>query len=238
MPTQPTTPESVEPARQPTEKELSRFESEGGSTGPSEQRDDRTPGLQVRGPDHRGRILLVYAARQPHTSVIADALATRLRRHGFCVEIGDAGAGTMPPPQDYDVIVLGSPMSISQESELIARYIEHYRDGLADLPSALFTVSSSGTLRDHDPGGFLEKFLGTIHWQPTIAAAFAGGEPFPRDGLMLLLAGRRGQQGIEQDPQAFRTNWIDVERFADAIAIELAGAAITEDRTEPHVTGH
>lgn len=235
---QPARPEPAETPRQATEQELSRFESEGGSTEHGDQPDDRAPGLQVRGPDHRGRILLVYAARQPHTSVIADALATRLRRHGFCVEIGDASAGTMPPPQDYDVVILGSPMTFSNESGLIARYIVQHREALADLPSALFTVSTSGTLRDHDPGGFLEKFLGAAAWQPTVAAAFAGGEPFPREGLMLSLARRRGHQGISQAPQAFRTNWIDVERFADAIAIELAGAAITSERTEPHAAGH
>lgn len=198
----------------------------------------RPRGLQVSGSDHRGRILLVYAAKQPHTSVIADALSTRLRRHGFAVEIGDASAGTMPPPQDYDVVILGSPMSFSHESELIARYIEHHREALATVPSALFTVSSAGTLRDHDPGGFLEKFLRTVQWQPTVAAAFAGGEPFPREGLMLWLARRREHQGISQTHHAFRTDWIDVERFADAVAIELAGAAVTAERTEPHATGH
>lgn len=202
------------------------------------QRGTEPGGLQVRGSDHRGRILLVYAARQPHTSVIADALATRLRRHGFGVEIGDASAGTMPPPQDYDVVILGSPMSFSHESDLIANYIDHYREALADLPSALFTVSGAGTLRDHDPGGFLEQFLRTVRWQPTVAAAFAGGEPFPREGLMLSFARQRKHRGILQDPLAFRTDWIDVERFADAVAIELAGAAITAERTEPHATGH
>ncbi len=237
-PTQPAVSEPAETIRQATEQELSRFESEGGVTARGEQRDDRARGLEVRGSDHRGRILLVYAAKQPHTSVIADALATRLRRHGFCVEIGDASAGTMPPPQDYDFVMLGSPMTVSHESDLIARYIEHNREALAEVPSALFTVSSSGTLRDHDPGGFLEKFLRTVRWQPTVAAAFAGGEPFPRNGMMLLLARQRGHEGILQNSDAFRTNWIDVEYFADAVAVELAGAAVNAERTEPHATGH
>ena len=225
-------PEQTCTPRMATEAELSRFESEGGSTEP--ERDDSLGIVEESEADHRGRILVVYAAREPHTAVIVDALATRLRRHGFCVEIGDAGVAAMPPPEDYDVVVLGSPMSFDEESIVIARYIEAHREALADIPSALFTVSASGSLRDHDPGGFLEQFLGALQWQPAVAAAFAGGEPFPREGLMLRLARGMGRQGIYQDHRAFETDWSDVERFADTIAVELAGAAITVERTQPH----
>lgn len=166
--------------------------------------------------------------------MIADALAVRLRRHGFTVEIGDAAMGTMPPPQDYDVVILGMPMTFGHESDLIARYIEQNRGALSDVPSALFTVSKSGTLRDHDPGGFLEQFLRRAVWRPEIAAAFAGGEPFPREGILLRLKAWMGYPGAPPEGAAFRTNWIDVECFADAIAIELANAAVTAERSEPH----
>jgi menaquinone-dependent protoporphyrinogen IX oxidase len=220
-------------------EDLSRFESEGGST---EQRvesyaESRPRGLHVRGPDQRGRLLIVYATQEQHTYVIADTLAVRLRSHGLSVEIGDAATGTMPPPQDYDVVVLGVPMAFGHGSNLIATYIEQNRAGLADVPSALFTVSRAGTLRDHDPGGFLEQFLRTVAWQPAIAAAFAGGEPFPREGVVLRLLTWRGHSAAPEQGAAFRTDWIDVQRFADAIAIELANAARTAERTEPHNVG-
>ena len=215
---------------------LSRFESEGGSTEQVIQPDDksRRRGLQPRGSDHRGRILIVYATQEQHAYVIADALAVRLRRHGFTVEIGDAATGTMPPPQDYDVVILGLPMTLGHESDLIATYIVENRGALADVPAALFTVSKSGTLRDHDPGGFLEQFLRAVAWKPDLAAAFAGGEPFPREGVLLRLAEWMGLPGPSQGAGAFRTNWTEVEGFADAIAIELASAAVAADRTEPH----
>jgi menaquinone-dependent protoporphyrinogen IX oxidase len=229
----PTQPATSDTPRTATENELSRFESEGGSTAP-EELDDRLGVLEESGADRRGRILVVYAAREPHTAVIVDALATRLRRHGFCVELGDASLGTMPPPEDYDVVVLGSPMSFDREATVIARYIEDHRKALADIPSALFTVSSSGSIRDRDPGGFLEQFLGPLEWEPAVAAAFAGGEPFPRDGLMVRLAQGTGRQGIYQDHRALETDWSDVERFADTIAIELAGAAATVEGAAPH----
>jgi len=219
-------------------EELSRFESEGGSTEhviePND--DSRTRGLPPRDSDsdHRGRILILYATREHHIDVIADALAVRLRRHGLTVEIGDAATGMMPPPQDYDVVILGLPMTFGHESDLVATYIDENRGALSDLPSALFTVSKSGTLRDHDPGGFLERFLRRVAWQPDIAAAFAGGEPFPREGVLLRLTTWMGYPGAPQEGAASRTNWTDVQRFADAIAIELASAAVTAERSEPH----
>jgi len=223
------TPEN--PAAERAE-ELSRFESEGGSPERVIQPEEKSRGsLQPRCSDHRGRILITCATQEQHTYVIADALAVRLRRHGFAVEIGDVATGTMPPPQDYDIVILGVPMTSGHATDLIATYIVENRRALADVPAALFTVSKSGALRDHDPGGFLERFLRRVAWQPDFAAAFAGGEPFPREGVLLRIAEWMGRPAAA-DP--VRTNWTDVEHFADAIAIELANAAVTADRTEPH----
>lgn len=213
--------------------DLSRFESEGGSTERVEHRDE-SRGLQTREDDQRGRILIIHATQERHTCAIADALALRLRGHGFAVEIGDACTGTMPPPEDYDIVIFGLPMTFGRESALIAKYVEQNRDGLSDVPSALFTVSKSGTIRDRDPGGFLQLFLRTVGWQPALAAAFAGGEPFPREGVMVRFATWMGYPGAAGEETALRTNWTDVERFADAIAVDLASHAVTAERSDTH----
>ena len=143
----------------------------------------------------------------------------------------------MPPPRDYDVVIIGMPMTFGHESESIATYVEHNRDSLTDVASGVFTVSKSGTLRDQDPGGFLEQFLRRVGWAPNLAAAFAGGEPFPREGLLLRLATRMGDPGALNEGGGLRTNWTDVQHFADAIATELANAAVTAERSEPHDAG-
>lgn len=137
----------------------------------------------------------MYAAAQDHTKVIADAIATRLREHGFVVEVGNARAGCMPPPEDYDGVVLGAPVGGGSDKRLIATYIHHNREGLAGVPSVLFTV-----------GGFFERLVGDLHWSPDFAAAFA-----------------------------LHASWSDIRRFADEIARAVAGAAVTADRTQPHV---
>src|SRR5512147_1890926 len=93
-----------------------------------------------RGSEQRGRILLVDA--QNHSKLISEALVARLRAHGFVVEVGDARTGCMPPPEDYDGVVLGSPVGFGRNERLIATYIHNNRRGLARVPSALFTVSA------------------------------------------------------------------------------------------------
>jgi hypothetical protein len=55
---------------------------------------------------------------------------------------------------------------------------------------------------------------------------------------LLRLARGIGSQGIYQDRHAFQTDWSDVDRFADTIAIELAGAAMTVECDQPHATPH
>ena len=183
--------------------------------------------------DHRGRVLIVYASEQEHAAVIANAIAMRIRSHGLRAEVGDASSGMMPPPQDYDAVVLGSPAVVGSKTRLIERYIQHYRDALAEVPAALFTVSASGTVRDCDPDGFLAELARSTGWQPDFAAAFAGGEPLPRQGWIGRLI---GYERTALQIKALCTDWTDVDQFADKIATELARAAVSAERTEPHAS--
>ena len=177
----------------------------------------------------------MYAAAQHHGHVIAEAIAQRLREHGFVVEVGDACTGFMPPPEDYDGVVLGSPAGFGPDERLIATYIRHNRLGLAGVPAALFTVSTSGSVRDIDPGGFFERLVADLDWSPDFAAAFAGGEPLPREGVLVQLARELGFAGNRPPSAALHTSWTDVRRFADEIARAVATAAVTAERTQPHI---
>ncbi|HSD87980.1 MAG TPA: flavodoxin domain-containing protein [Kofleriaceae bacterium] len=186
-----------------------------------------------RGSEQRGRILLVYA--QNHSKLISEALVARLREHGFVVEVGDARTGGMPPPEDYDGVVLGLPVGFGRDERLIAAYIHDNRRGLARVPSALFTVSASGSVHDIDPGGFFEQLVTGLDWSPDLAAAFAGGEPFPAEGLLVRVARELGYAPNTPSRDALRTSWTDVRQFADEIAQAVATAAVTAERTQPHV---
>lgn len=184
------------------------------------------------GSDQRGRVLIVYASPQGHARAIANAIAARIRGHGIVAEIGDATCGVMPPPQDYDAVVLGTPVDFRPGTKRLASYIAEHRKALSEVPAALFTISTSGAPRDQDPGGFLAQFVRATGWQPDFAAAFAGGEPLPREGWLVRLI---GHERAAQPIGALPTDWIDVDRFADKVATELARASVSAERTEPHV---
>jgi menaquinone-dependent protoporphyrinogen IX oxidase len=186
--------------------------------------------------DRRGRILLVYDATRDHTRVIAETVASRLRSHGYTVEVGDASSGGMPPPEDYDAVVLG--FDLGSQTGFTARYVDDNRAGLAHVPTALFTVSTSGGEHDVDPSGSLERFLRSARWQPDIAATFAGGRPFPREGVLVRFSSQLGYVPPGGSPEVISSDWTDVERFGDAVAMCLAGVAVTEEQAEPHVPYH
>jgi len=179
--------------------------------------------------EQRARILVVYATAQHHTQVIAETIVAQLRVHGFVVEIGDARCGVMPPPEDYDGVVLGSPVGFGSDARLIAEYILHNRRGLAEVPAALFTVSTSGSAREVDPGGYLEQLVSAIGWAPDFAAAFAGGDPLPRIGKLVWFVRQMSSVG---EQRTLHTSWTDVRQFADEVAKAVATAVVTE-RGEP-----
>lgn len=171
--------------------------------------------------DQRGRVLILHASAHDHTLLIANAIAGRIRAHGIVAEIGDARSGVMPPPEDYDAVVVGVPAMVGTRGP-IAIYVRDHRDALAEVATAVFTVSVSGNPREGDPYGALADFVRVTGWHPALAAAFAGGEPLPRDGWLVRLI---GHERTPAEIAALRTDWIDVDHFADTIAIELARGA-------------
>lgn len=179
------------------------------------------------GTTRRGRVLLGYAALHGQPSVIADAVARRLRAHGHVVEAGDPCVAPMPPPEDYDCIVLGLPVGFGPPRRSIARYIIDHRAGLAELPVALFIVSAR---HEGDAGEFLAEFLRWLDWQPDRAAAFVAERPFARGSLRTYLARVVGSLRRASPPPS--TDWAAVARFADAIAADLAALPLLAPRFE------
>lgn len=217
----------AEAARLAAIEDLSRFESEGGASGPAPRAVPRAPGLETRGGDHRGRILVIYGCRH-HASATVAALTARLRAHGMTVEVGDATASTMPPPEDYDVVVLGLPASAGPHVDVIARYVADHRAALAEIPTALFTV---GPARTPARDGVLDERLDELAWAPTLAVTLAGEAAPPRDRLLDRIA---SWFAAPRPAASTSVDRVAVERFADALVIALANAAVTAERTEPH----
>jgi hypothetical protein len=111
------------------------------------------------------RVLVVYA-RSSYTRPVADALAHELARDQLVVELADADAGAPPPPDDYDLVVLGSPLRFGRLARPIVDYVEQHRGALVRIPSLFFAVGASGRIHSSQ----LRRAAG---WLPARSIAIA-----------------------------------------------------------------
>ena len=121
--------------------------------------------------DRSERVLVVYASDRSGAKPIAEALARRLARDGFIVELADAHEAVLPPPDDYDAVVIGSPVHFGEHARSVLSYIETNRGALATMPAFFFTVGRW----DAVPASVhIDHMIGTTGWRPMAWAALAG----------------------------------------------------------------
>ena len=172
------------------------------------------------------RILVAYASHYGQTRKIARRVAEHLRAQGHHVEVADALAGrhAVPPPADYDAVVLGSRVENGRHAAEIRDYLREHRAGLREIPTAFFSCSMSAANRsdDRDPQGYLRKLFGEVGWQPTLAAAFAGGLPYRKYRwfmrLIMKQISRRAGHPTDTTRDHEMTDWNAVGQFADDLA--------------------
>jgi len=172
------------------------------------------------------RILLVYASHFGQTFAIASRIAQRLRDIGHHVELANADAGIrmLPPPDDYDAVILGSRIEYQHHDRKLVDYIRVYRDALTRMPTGFFSVSMAAATPspDGDPAHYLAGLFEGTGWHPTEATAFAGALAYRRYGwftrqLMRAISKRKGGTTDTSRDHVF-TDWTAVLAFADRFA--------------------
>ena len=182
------------------------------------------------------RILVVFASSHGQTHLIAETIAVHLRAAGHGVELADALSGGLPPPEDYDGVILGSRVHMGRHAREIVEYAAANRAGLRGMPSAFFSVSmaaASPTLGP-DPQGYMETLFRAASWQPDRFAAFAGGLPYRKYSplmrmVMKWISKRTGATTDTSRDHVF-TDWDQVKRFADDFSHDVIAFGMnTED---------
>lgn len=176
------------------------------------------------------RILILYASSYGQTRRIAGALADRFRQRGHEVELADVALGVdqLPPPADYDAVVLGSRIQFGRHARGVADYVRAHRAALADVSTAFFSVSMAATdaRAGTDPNAYLRAFFELIAWHPLHAVAFAGGLPYRHYGRILRFVMKQISRAAGHTTDTSRnhefTDWAAVARFADEIALDFA----------------
>jgi menaquinone-dependent protoporphyrinogen oxidase len=182
------------------------------------------------------RILIVHASSHGQTRKIAEAIAAQLRIRGHEVDLADAlASGTLPPPDDYDAVVLGSRVHMgSHAPEVIGYAVEHRRE-LSTMPTALFSVSMAAATRDAgpDPQGYLANFARLTSWTSPRTIAIAGGLPYRDYGLVMRwimkMISRRSGHTTDTSRNHEFTDWTVVTHFADRIADDLSARTPLDD---------
>jgi menaquinone-dependent protoporphyrinogen oxidase len=184
------------------------------------------------------RILIAYASSFGQTRKIAGTLAAELRDRGHEVELADALLAPPPPVEDYDAVAIGSRIQFGLHARPLLEYILANRAELQAIPSYAFVVSMAAAgARAADPDGYIAKLLAITHWQPRIAAAFAGGLPYRRYPwylrFVMKLISRSAGHSTDTHRDHEYTDWAQVGYFAASIARDLAPRQIAQPAA-PH----
>jgi menaquinone-dependent protoporphyrinogen oxidase len=167
---------------------------------------------------------VLYAGRYGHTRAIAGRIAEHLRAAGHRVELGDARLPGAPPPEDYDVVVLGSSVVFGRHSADIRCYITSHHAALGEMPTAFFSVSMAAARpgASVDPSGYLAALFDDVAWVPTKYTAFAGGLPYRRYNWLLRKVMQHVSRAAGHTTDTSRdhvfTDWHRVEAFARDVA--------------------
>jgi len=174
------------------------------------------------------RVLIIYASSHGQTLAITNVLVRELRSLGFEVTARSAlGRNRLPPPDDFDAIVLGSRVQFGRHAPAIVGYLHQYGGVLRTMPTAFFSVSMAATNGSTDPNGYLDATLAPLGWRPNVAAAIAGGLPYRQYNWALRFVMKQISKNAGHTTDTSRdhvfTNWDQVRVLATDIATLARG---------------
>jgi len=169
-------------------------------------------------------ILMLFASHFGQTRAIANTIAEDLRSAGHGVDLVDARRTDVPPPEDYDVVVLGSRVELGRHAGAIRSFIAMHRDALCEMPAAFFSVSMAAAHpgASADPNGYMTSLFEDSAWRPELSAAFAGALPYRKYGFLTRFIMKRISRSAGHTTDTSRdhefTDWKRVHAFAARIA--------------------
>jgi menaquinone-dependent protoporphyrinogen oxidase len=176
------------------------------------------------------RVLVLYASHYGQTRMIALRIAERLREHGAHVDLLDARfSQQLPPPEGYDVVILGSRIELGRHAPCVVDYMRTHRDVLERMPTGFFSVSMAAASRTSaDPNGYLTALFDKLGWKPLRYVAFAGGLPYRKYNWLTRFILKRISRAAGRTTDTSKnhefTDWGAVRAFADDVHALLPGS--------------
>lgn len=77
----------------------------------------------LKGEDHKQALIIYQPSKHDGTKQVTDTLAKQLNKHGYTVTINYPSNKLTYNPNDYDIIAYGSPVYVSNVSDVLKDYI-------------------------------------------------------------------------------------------------------------------
>jgi menaquinone-dependent protoporphyrinogen oxidase len=124
--------------------------------------------------DVHGKVLVAYATRYGSTGDVAEAIGSRLSRHGLVVDVRPVKEAR--PDDGYDAVVFGAPIYLGRLPKDAQAWLEKQHAALEERPVAIFALGPTSAADDLDEAGEqLDKVLEKLPWlHPTDARMFVG----------------------------------------------------------------
>jgi menaquinone-dependent protoporphyrinogen oxidase len=176
-----------------------------------------------------------YASSEGQTRRIAERVAERLRGCGLAsgaIDVSSSEAATI----DWRAVraaVVGASLHIGRHQASAVGFVTRHRAALNAVPSAFFSVSMAAGSRHRAEvdaaRAIAAEFLSATGWHPATMVCFAGRLAYTQYGfftrqLMRWIAWKEGGATDASRDWEY-TDWEAVDRFADAVAAQLAPTA-------------
>jgi menaquinone-dependent protoporphyrinogen oxidase len=175
-------------------------------------------------------VLVIFGTSYGQTEKIAIRIAAALERRGLLPELCNAAkAKPCLPLREYAGIVVGSSIIARGHQPAIKEFVRTNVALLNEMPSAFFQVSASaGSASPHARLAARQvmcDFIADNAWTPVLSASLPGAINYTQYSLLLKWYMKRasakngGSTDTSRDHEY--TDWIEVERFANALASEF-----------------
>lgn len=185
------------------------------------------------------RVLILYASTDGQTERIAARMQAVLAHQGCDVTRLAAGTpGLAQALESHDAVMVGGGIRYGHHPRALEVAVQQYRDSIAALPNAFFSVSLSAGgpgARPATASGYVEELARRTGWQPRRTTCFAGAlrytqyNAFIRFMMRLIVGAAGGDVDAARDYEY--TDWDAVERFGAELAAQLVPAAHLEPAT-------